>query len=119
VSGIEKASDVGAAALDNCAPGANLESALKTLGQLCVVSLLLQDIISIFRERDTKWLRTCDLLESLWAIEGRPWPGLTSAKLAELLRPQFIRPKQRRLGTKFAKGYERGLVEYALSRGRG
>ena len=97
----------------------DLQLALQALGQEVVVSLLLQDIVWFFQERNADWLRTCDLLEGLRAVEGRPWAGMTSTKLAKLLRFKFIRPEVRRDGTKFARGYKRRLIEDALNGRRG
>jgi Protein of unknown function (DUF3631) len=78
---------------------------------------LLWDIVTIFRQRNADRLRTSVLIDSLSAIEGRPWSGMSSEclghaqKLARLLRPLHIRPKTIRFNEGIAKGYLRRWFE--------
>ena len=98
------------------------ERTLRALDQHDDGVRLFQDIIAIFRQRDVDRLRTSALIDSLSAIEGRPWTGMSSEylcdsqKLARLLRPLHIRPKTIRFVDGTAKGYERRWFEQALRR---
>jgi hypothetical protein len=84
-------------------------------------SLLLRDVIDIFRERNVDRLPTSVLIADLSAIEGRPWTGFSSEhffrdaqKLARWLRPLFVRPGTMRFADGTAKGYLRRDFETAI-----
>jgi hypothetical protein len=83
---------------------------------------LLEDIIDIFRQHNVDRLPTSVLIDSLGAIDDRPWTGLPSAhlcdaqKLARWVQPEFIRPKKFRWKESHVRGYERRCFEQALRR---
>jgi hypothetical protein len=80
---------------------------------------LVEDIISIFRQRNVDRLRTSILVKSLSAIEDRRWFGESrrnAQRLAQLLRPLHIRPKTVRFKDGTAKGYLRMSFEKVLIR---
>ncbi len=78
---------------------------------------LLRDIAAVFRERNTVFLPTRDLMEALIEIETSPWPAwwqhdfkreafnAVAAKLAQILKPYGILPKKRRQGLANVRGY--------------
>jgi Protein of unknown function (DUF3631) len=81
---------------------------------------LLEDIIDIFRQRNVDRIPTSVLIDSLGAVDDRPWTGMSSAnlgdtqKLARLVRPLFIRSKKFRWKERQVRGYERQWFEKAL-----
>lgn len=63
------------------------------------------------------WQNTEDLLAGLHALPDGPWsedPPLTGKRLASLLRPYGIRPRQS--GDRTSRGYDRGAVRQAWDR---
>jgi len=71
---------------------------------------LLADIKSIFEEKGADRLISADLLQELNAIEDAPWADidhkqLTANKLARLLKPYGVMPKNIRQGKTVPKGY--------------
>ena len=72
---------------------------------------LLKDIWIIFEGKAVKKIFTRDLLKELNELEESPWGDfqgspLDERKLAKLLRPYEITPKQIRIGENSAKGYD-------------
>jgi|GEM_PF-2551128 len=71
---------------------------------------LLTDIKHIFEEKGADRLISADLLQALNAIEDAPWADidhkpLTANKLARLLKPYGVMPKNIRQGKTVPKGY--------------
>src|SRR5258708_30690241 len=100
---------------------ADPQKALRELDRETHDILLLRDAIAIFRQWNAHRLRTPILIESLSALEGRPWTGISQSphpatELARLLRPLFIRPKNMKFGKEQGKGYQRECFEKALIR---
>jgi putative DNA primase/helicase len=87
-----------------------------------VRALLLADIRTIFAERCAERLASAELVETLAAIEGRPWAewkagkAITANGLARLLAPFAIVPDTIRLGDRTPKGYHRHQFEDAFAR---
>lgn len=79
---------------------------------------LLADIDAVWPEAQAT-VFTSELITSLRAIEESPWQDdleLTPRKLARLLRPFVIQPRQVRLGDRTAKGYNFEELEAAFAR---
>jgi putative DNA primase/helicase len=80
---------------------------------------VLSDIGDVFEARNTDRLTSADLVESLIAIEGRPWAEWRGGKpitpngLARLLKPFGIAPTTIRVGSRTPKGYQ--LAQFADS----
>ena len=72
---------------------------------------LLSDIKTIFEKKDTDRLSSAAMVESLAAMEERPWPEfshgkpITARQLAKLLKPFHIAPDTIRLESETLKGY--------------
>ena len=87
-----------------------------------VRALLLADIRTIFAERSAERLASAELIETLAAIEGRPWAewkagkAITANGLARLLAPFAIVPDTIRLGDRTPKGYHLHQFEDAFAR---
>jgi hypothetical protein len=81
--------------------------------------LLLEDIRTVFRERDVVRLASADLIAGLAQLEESPWgewwidpkteaPSRTAPRrLAQLLHPYGIRPGNVRIDENVARGYKR------------
>lgn len=79
---------------------------------------LLTDLNTIWPEGQSA-IFTADVIQSLKGIEDSPWANeveLTPRKLARLLRPFCVEPKQVRVEDRTAKGYDRTELEVAFSR---
>lgn len=72
---------------------------------------LLKDIQQVFTDAGTDKLFSEDLTEALWRCEDSPWADwsrgqpLTKNKLAGLLKPFKVKPKDIRIGSDVKKGY--------------
>jgi glucan-binding YG repeat protein len=85
------------------------------------LELLLADIRDVFKETE---MSSADLVKGLVAIEGRPWAEmgkagkpLTQNKLARMLKPLGIAPKQIRFGDDDSrKGYRVSAFQKAFER---
>ena len=82
---------------------------------------LLADIRDVFNNIGCDFIATKDLLGHLYRCESRPWGDrqyghvvLTNVKLANMLHGFNIRPIQKRLGAKTARGYELAAFEDAF-----
>lgn len=78
---------------------------------------LLRDIAEVFHGAER--LHSEELAHRLRTIGDAPWgedPQLTPARLADLLRPLGIRPRQVRIGPVSRKGYEMAAFSDALAR---
>ncbi len=85
--------------------------------------VLLTDIAATFSEKDTDRLLSADLVNSLVAIQGRPWADygkndkpLTQNQLARLLKPVAIAPDTIRTATDRGKGYQLHQFKEAFAR---
>jgi putative DNA primase/helicase len=78
-----------------------------------VGALLLADVRAAFTARDADRLTSDELVASLTALEGRPWPEwragrpLSTNQLARLLKPFGVKPRVLRVGDRTPRGYER------------
>jgi hypothetical protein len=85
-------------------------------------TLLLADILTIFRGHSTLRMSSEDLCRSLTDLEDRPWPEwrrgrpMSKTQLAAALRPFRIHPTTIREGTITAKGYYRDAFADAWNR---
>jgi len=74
--------------------------------------MLLADLQELFRESEGNQLSTEDILNSLAAMDERPWPEwrkgkpITARQLAKLLKPFGIQSKNIRFRNEISKGYE-------------
>ncbi|MBQ8294143.1 MAG: DUF3631 domain-containing protein [Alphaproteobacteria bacterium] len=82
---------------------------------------LLADIRDVFNNIGCDFIATKDLLGHLYRCESRPWGDrqyghvvLTNVKLANMLHGFNIRPVQKRVGAKTARGYELAAFEDAF-----
>jgi Protein of unknown function (DUF3631) len=87
------------------------------------LELLLGDIRDVFTEKGLDEISSADLVESLVAIEGRPWAELgksrkplTQNRLARLLKPLPVIPENIHIGDKVPKGYVLKRFEEAFAR---
>ncbi len=84
--------------------------------------ILLKDIKAIFERWGGDKIASKDLVEKLNSLEDRPWgdwqngKGLTSNRLARLLRDFNIRPTTIRLGNSTPKGYKRDDFDKIFNR---
>jgi putative DNA primase/helicase len=91
-------------------------------GEQSIGELLLADIHAIFAKRDVDRLPSADLIESLIAIEERPWAEWKAGKpisangLARLLARFAISPETIRVSDRTPKGYQRTQFEDAFRR---
>jgi len=78
---------------------------------------LLADLDAVWPESQPAAF-TSDVIDTLKAIEDSPWADveLTPRKLARLLRPFGVAPRQVRLGDRTAKGYDFEELEVSLTR---
>ena len=73
--------------------------------------MLLSDIFAIFEERQADRISSADLVETLAAMEARPWPEwyrgkpISVRQVAKLLKPFGVSPHGIRTGTKTPRGY--------------
>jgi Protein of unknown function (DUF3631) len=90
--------------------------------ELSTGAALLNDIRTIFSQRDVDRLRSAELVDALVAIEGRPWAEWKAGKpitpngLARILAPFKIKPGTIRTSDGTPKGYQFGQFEDAISR---
>jgi hypothetical protein len=83
---------------------------------------LLADIRATFEERQQDRLSSAELVESLVALEGRPWAEWKGGKpitpngLARLLAPFGIKPGTIRTSAGTPKGYHRPQFDDAFAR---
>jgi putative DNA primase/helicase len=74
--------------------------------------MLLEDVQRIFVDRGLDRLPSADLVESLSAMEDRPWPEwrqgkpITPRQIAKLLEPFGVKPSTVRTTSDTAKGYK-------------
>lgn len=87
------------------------------------ITVLLEDIKTIFAEKDTDRLPSFDLSEALHAIEGRPWAEygrrgkpISQNQLARLLKPLGIAPEVVRVGKKTSRAYRLEQFAEAFAR---
>lgn len=78
---------------------------------------LLRDLLAICGQ--AVGVRTNEALRRLWDIHDAPWrnyagEGLTDMKLAELVRPYGVGPKQFKVSGKNLRGYRRDDLEEGL-----
>jgi len=84
--------------------------------------MLLADIKAIYEDKDTNWLASVKLCDTLATIESRPWADwkagkpLTPNQLARVLRPFDIHPNNQRTGEQVLKGYHRHQFQEAWER---
>lgn len=83
--------------------------------------VLLRDIRDIFTEAGEARLLTADLLLALHAKEGSPWGDfygkpINANKLASMLRPYHIQPREFRIGPKVQRGYALDQFDDAFAR---
>ena len=76
--------------------------------------MLLDDLQTLFDQRDAERLSSAEIVEHLGKLEGRPWPeygrtqkAITATQLARLLKPFNIFPTTLRIGDSTPKGYMR------------
>ena len=102
------------ALVDVCKGGAQHERADK--------AILLTDIRSIFERQNTDRISTQNLLNELTRMEASPWAeydkgkAITSFRLAQLLSPLDIHPRDIRFERGTLKGYNRADFEDAWAR---
>ena len=77
-----------------------------------VLITLLADIHRVFTDRDVDRLSSAALVETLVAIEGRPWADwrgkpLSANALARLLKPLKVAPKKVKIDGESVNGYKR------------
>jgi hypothetical protein len=83
---------------------------------------LLADVRAIFAEHTGNQIATADLIGRLGVIEQSPWGDfdhgrpISTHRIAALLRPFEVRPRQLRIGDKTMKGYLRESFADAFSR---
>ena len=83
--------------------------------------MLLKDVRGVFQERKIDRMASADLVQALLKIEESPWGDLSgkpldAGRLAKLLKPFGIGPKQLRLGPDNKKGYEPKFFEDSWDR---
>jgi hypothetical protein len=89
-----------------------INAALVEAGEdLSIGTRLLRDIHEIFGERD--WVTTYDLLI---ALRSREWEIGSGKRLAKMLKPYGIEPKQERRGQNVERGYLASSFTDAFSR---
>jgi len=83
---------------------------------------VLEDIKTVFDNRNAVRIFSEDLVSDLIAMEDRPWPEwrqgkpLTKTGLSRLLKPYGIKPGEIRIGKEHRKGYNREAFEDAFNR---
>jgi putative DNA primase/helicase len=81
---------------------------------------LLADIKAYFEVDEVPRVHSATLVDYLVELEDRPWAdwrrGFTQNKLAKLLEPYGVRPRDVKVGGKTKKGYWREHLEDAFSR---
>ena len=103
--------------LRRCAVGLTAEETERDVDESLGLRLL-ADLNTIWPEGQSATF-TADAIQSLSGIEDSPWANdieLTPRKLARLLRPFCVEPKQVRVADRTAKGYDRIELEVAFSR---
>lgn len=84
--------------------------------------MLLDDMKSIFIERQAEWISTADFIEKLATMDERPWPEMNRGSIisprqvAATLSPFAIKPRDKRSSTRVLKGYQKSDFQDAWTR---